>query len=453
MTTTTSMADDTYRRDLGDGLVLRWSAPEDVERVAALYAQVFRRSADAPLGVATPMWTRDMFSGRHPHIGPRDFAIVEDTQSGAVIASTCLLRYSCEYEGIPFGFGRPEIVATLPEYRRQGLIRAIFELIHAKSDERGDLAQGITGIPYYYRQFGYEFAATLDEGDVTVYFPAIAALKPGATEPYVLREATLDDIPLLGRLWTRQHAQAGVWTAISDAYWRWSMEGTNPESQQHWRVYMIVENASDRKVGAFVLSPRRWDATITVDGPIVEAGVPLVRVMPPVLRGIQALAETVPPMRPEMPAAGAIAFRWGGPELRDALAGTPSTKPEYAYAWYLRVANVLHFLRHVAPVLERRLMESAQAGYTGELTVDLYRGGLRMVFEGGKIMAIEDWQRGVWDEAMAGFPPLVFLQALFGHRSLDELRHIYPDVQVSGDATSLLVALFPKRPSLLMPLD
>lgn len=453
MTTAAAMADDTYRRDLGDGLVLRWSTPEDMERVAALYAQVFRRSADAPPGWATPMWTRDMFSGRHPHIGPRDFAIVEDTRSGAVVASTCLLRHACEYEGISFGFGRPEIVGSLPEYRRQGLIRAIFELIHAKSDERGDLAQGITGIPYYYRQFGYEFAATLDEGEVTVYFPAITALKPGATEPYVLREATSDDIPLLDRLWERHHAQAGVWTTISDAYWRWSMEGTHPESLQRWRVYLIVEAASDRKVGAFVLSPRRWDATITVDGPMVEAGVPLVRVMPSVLRGIQALAETVPPMRPEMPAAGVIAFRWGGPELRDALGGTPSTKPAYTYAWYLRVADVRGFLRHVTPVLERRLAESAQAGYTGELTVEFYRSGLRMVFEGGKITAIEDWQRGVWDEAMAGFPPLVFLQALFGYRSLDELRHIYPDVQASGDATALLVALFPKRTSMLMPLD
>lgn len=453
MTAAQSMADDTYRRDLGDGLVLRWSAPEDVERVSALYAQVFRRSADAPPGWITPMWTRDMFSGRHPHIGPRDFAIVEDTRSGAVVASTCLLRHSCEYEGIPFGFGRPEIVASLPEYRRQGLIRAIFELIHAKSDERGDLAQGITGIPYYYRQFGYEFAATLDEGDVAVYFPAITALKPGAVEPYVLREATSDDIPLLGRLWARHHAQAGVWTVISDDYWRWAMEGTNPESLQRWRVYVIAEAAGGRGVGAFVLSPRRWEATLTVDGPIVEAGAPLVRVMPSVLRGIQALAETVPPVRPEMPAAGAIAFRWGGPELRDALAGTSFVKAPYTYGWYLRVADVLRFLRLVAPVLERRLAESAQAGYTGELTVELYRSGLRLVFEHGKITAVEDWQRGVWDEAMAGFPPLVFLQALFGYRSLDELRHIYPDVWASGDATGLLVALLPKRQSLLIPLD
>ncbi len=446
------MANDAYRRELGGGLVLRWSAPEDVERVAALYAQVFRRSPDAPPGWAVPLWTRDMFSGRHPHIGPRDFAIVEDTQSGAIVASTCLLRYSCAYEGIPFGFGRPEIVATLPEYRRQGLIRAIFDLIHAKSAEQGDLVQGITGIPYYYRQFGYEFAATLDEEGGTVYFPAIAALKPEATEPYVLREATRDDIPLLSRVWARKHAQAGLWTVIDDEYWRWVMEGTNAEALQHWRIFVIAE-AAGRAVGAFVLEPRRWGTALKVDGPMVDEGVPLMRVMPSVLRGLQALAETVQPVRPDTPAASAITFRWGGQELRDALGTPPFVEARYTYSWYMRVADVARFLRLVSPALERRLAQSAQAGYTGELTVDLYCGGLRMAFEGGKITVIEHWQRGVWDEAMAGFPPLVFLQALFGYRSLDELRQIYPDVWAEGDATALLGAIFPKRPSLLLPLD
>jgi hypothetical protein len=45
------------------------------------------------------------------------------------------------------------------------------------------------------------------------------------------------------------------------------------------------------------------------------------------------------------------------------------------------------------------------------------------------------------------------LQLLFGYRSLDELRRIYPDVWAEGEATALLNALFPRRPSMLVPLD
>ncbi len=445
----TIMADDDYHRDLGDGLVLRWTTPQDLDRVVALYEHVFRQNPEAPLNPSVAFWTRDMFSGRHPNIGPRDFAVVEHTRSGALAACTCLLRYTCRYEGVPFGFGRPELVASLPEYRRRGLVRAIFSLVHARSETAGDLVQGITGIPYYYRQFGYEYAAVLED-DVTVYFPAIPALKPGSPEPYTLREASLDDIPLLQRLWARTHAEAAVWTDIEEDYWRWAMAGTDPAAMERWRVYLIADSAG-RKVGALTLFPGRRGAALSVHGPMVESGTPLVRVMPSVLRALQALATTVK-ARPESPAAGAITFRYADPSLRGSLAGIPFVEP-YPYAWYLRVHDLPRFLRHIAPALERRLAASSQSGYTGDLTIDFYRGGLRIVFDHGRLAQIEDWHRPIWGEAMAGYPPLVFLQSLFGHRSFHELRSVFPDVWAEGDATALLDALFPKRPAMLMYLD
>jgi hypothetical protein len=445
------MAREDYRRELDNGLVLRWTTPEDVERVVALYAQVFRRSAEAPPNPHMPLWTRDMFSGRHPHIGPRDFAVVEQVESGTLVASTCLLRYPCAYEGIPFGFGRPEVVATLPEFRRQGLIRAIFDLIHVKSAAKGDLVQGITGIPYYYRQFDYEYAATLDDF-LTVYFPAIPQLKQDATEPYSLREATLDDIPLLSQLWERETGKTGLWTTISADYWRWAMAGGHGEAMERWLTYMIADEAG-RAVGGLLLFPGRWGVEVQVNGLLIEEGTPLTQVAPSVLRGVQALAETTRPIRPDTPPPGAIRLRWTALGLRGALGDIPFVNVPHPYAWYLRVADLPGFLRHVRPVLERRLAESAQAGYSGELTLDFYRGGLRLGIENGKIAAVEDWQRPLWGEAKAAFPPLVFLQALFGYRSLQELRAIYPDVWAEGDAKALLEALFPKRPSLLMPLD
>ncbi|MDI7276725.1 MAG: hypothetical protein QME94_12165 [Anaerolineae bacterium] len=46
----------------------------------------------------------------------------------------------------------------------------------------------------------------------------------------------------------------------------------------------------------------------------------------------------------------------------------------------------------------------------------------------------------------------MFLQLLFGHRSLDELRHAYADVWANAGVELLVNALFPARPSLVMPL-
>ena len=118
-----------------------------------------------------------------------------------------------------------------------------------------------------------------------------------------------------------------------------------------------------------------------------------------------------------------------------------------AYAWYVRVHDVLAFLRHIAPALERHLANSAAAAYTGDLTLDFYRGGLHMVFDKGHITHIEPWRAPAYNSnADASCPSLVFLQLLFGYRSLDELRYAFPDVRVENSkAAVLLNALFPKK--------
>ena len=60
--------------------------------------------------------------------------------------------------------GRPELVGTLPEFRNRGLIRAQMDILHQWSAERGQPVQAITGIPFFYRQFGYEMALPLQGG-------------------------------------------------------------------------------------------------------------------------------------------------------------------------------------------------------------------------------------------------------------------------------------------------
>jgi hypothetical protein len=71
-----------------------------------------------------------------------------------------------------------------------------------------------------------------------------------------------------------------------------------------------------------------------------------------------------------------------------------------------------------------------------------------MIFDRGKLTTVEDWQRPTWDANKdGGFPPLVFLQLLFGYRSLDELRFAFPDVRVNDNVELLVKALFPSRAS------
>ena len=116
----------------------------------------------------------------------------------------------------PVDVGRPEQVATHPDYRRRGLVRALFEAFHQRSAADGELLQAITGIEYFYRQFGYEYALDLA---AIAPFADIPNLKDGETEAYRLRPATIDDIPLLMELYERDRAKHGI-DRHPEAYWR-----------------------------------------------------------------------------------------------------------------------------------------------------------------------------------------------------------------------------------------
>jgi hypothetical protein len=112
------------------------------------------------------------------------------------------------------------------------------------------------------------------------------------------------------------------------------------------------------------------------------------------------------------------------------------------------VKDLPAFLTHIAPALEKRLEASPVAGYSGEIKLDFYRGGLRLAFERGHLTGAQDWRVPLYDSsASGGFPPLVFLQVLFGHRSIAALRQVFPDAWVSDEAMPVLQALFPTRPS------
>src|SRR5512143_559145 len=147
-------------RELGAGLILRRSSPEDAEALAAFCGEIHSEEA----GKSDPQvtaWTRDLLTRPHPRFHPDDFTIIEEVSSGRIVSTLNLISQTWTYDGIPFGVGRPELVGTLPEYRNRGLVRLQFEEIHRWSAERGEMVQAITGIPFYYRLFGYEMALDL----------------------------------------------------------------------------------------------------------------------------------------------------------------------------------------------------------------------------------------------------------------------------------------------------
>jgi GNAT superfamily N-acetyltransferase len=435
-------------RNLEDGLILRRSTAADAERLVAFHADVHGEAHPEEYVAA---WVRDLMSGDHPVFDPGDFTIVEDTRGGAIVSSLCLIPQTWSYGGVPFGVGRPELVATHPDFRDRGLVRAQFELIHEWSAARGHKVQAITGIPNFYRQFGYEMGLALGGGRAG-YGPQVPKLKEGEEEPFHLRPATEADLPFIARVYEHGISRYPVACPRDEDLWWYELLGKSEKSDDR-RDLCLIETAQGEAVGLLAHSTRLRRGRLGVMLYELKAGISWLSVTPSVVRYLWMLGEQWAAQDPEQEMQ--VFFLWLGAEhpayrvLRNRLSGV---RPPYA--WYVRVPDLVDFLRHIAPVLEQRLSKSALVGHTGQIQISFYRDGLRLAFENGRLNSVEPWRPTPQESGDAGFPELTFLQLLFGYRSLEELRHAFADCWAADDgAHPLLAALFPKQPSNVWPVS
>ncbi len=437
-------------QQLADGLLLRLAGPADIDAVADLNERVLIEE-DEPPGIFAA-WTRDLLSGDHPSTTVSDCVLVEDMATGHLVSSATLIPQVWRYEEIPFGVGRPEMVVTAPDYRRRGLVRAMFEVLHRLSAAHGHQVQAITGIRWFYRQFGYEYGLERTRGRTLPLYdvPDLEA----ETEPYLTRPATEADVPTIVHLYER-HCQDKMMTSLMDEVrWRYDLFGYRPDSAQAIRGYCLTDPGG-QIIGYYTLTPHIWNGGLHLWEVSLVEGVSLYTVLPSLLRALKQQGQAIAEERGTAPEKfQAIRFGLGTEHPVYDIIGSQLSPPAPPYAYYLRVADLPGFLGHIAPVLERRLADSVMCGYSGELTLNFYLDGLRLVFEAGRLVEVTSWPPPDTDQDWVGvsFPPLVFLKLLFGYRSLDELFYAYPDCAAADEPALLLRILFPKRVSWVLPL-
>ena len=409
-----------------DGLVVRRASEEDLPAIIELNAEGNEESASAELRRALDVQA----------LASSDFAVVLDGHR--VVSTVGLLSVRLYLGEVAIPAGQPEFVVTHPGYRDRGLIRALLDVVHGWSAQRGDLVQIIAGIPYFYRQFGYEYALDLDGGRIA-YLNTIPDRAGDEPEPYTLRDATAEDLPLIRALYDQRRAGLLVSAAIPEAFWRSTLTAPRDEFNVRWCLHALLD-ASGAPCGYVRRTSKRWGKDLPVFDVAVRDGVPLRAAGLAALRALFAIGAALP--------SGPDPARQ---EPLDVLGDSIAPKYDQPYAWYVRVPDLRGFLQLLAPALERRLAASALAGHTGELLLDLYRGGLRLAFAAGRLAEVAPWTRPLTGGQHAGFPPLVFLQLLFGRRSFAELDEHYPDVIAwNPEARALLETLFPKRLSRVM---
>jgi GNAT superfamily N-acetyltransferase len=389
--------------------------------------------------------------GHHPAIGPDDFTIVEDTTTGAVVSSLNLVSQIWTYGGTKFGLGRIEMVGTLPEYRRRGLIRAQVEEVHRWSRDRGEQVQGITGIPWYYRQFGYEMALE-HLGSRSGQVANVSSLRPGESEVYHLRPATVEDVPFITRTYTEVSRRNMVACVLDEPMWRYFLTAPGHKTSHHEEV-RVMQTAAGEPVGFIMHAPALSGADLSASVIELSPGVSWKDATASVVRYLERTGREYAE-RDNAQSFRTVTFDLGSRHPAYDAADRWLPTAVRPYAWYMRVTDLPGFIRLVAPVLERRLAGSPAAGHTGDLKLNFILGGLRLSFERGCLADAEEWTPTQADSRLAPrvrdalFPALTFLQLLFGNRSVDDLEYAFPDCLISsGRARELLNILFPKQPA------
>jgi hypothetical protein len=447
----TSMNEDSFGlpRQLGDGLVLRWATQADAEALVEFNYRIHNDNPDGRKELWLKDWTRELTGGDHPTTGSSDFTVVVDEEAqGRIVSAAVLISQVWSYSGLRFGCGRPELIATEESYRKRGLVRAQMTALHAKSASRGELVQAITGIPWLYRQFGYEMAIDLG-GSRFLPISKIAKLPDGQTEKFTLRRAMLDDIPDLDGLYDRQCAPSLLRCERDEAIWRYEILNalTRDVAMRNRR---IIETLKGQVIGytEFITFPKA-DRIREI---AVSEGQSMREVCWFVARYLKEEGESGADEAGK--AMAGLSFALGrqhpaydalDPELGD---------PSQPYAWFIRVADLPALMSHFGIVFERRLRKSAMAGYSGILRLNFYVNQMTLTFIDGKISEIGTYDPKDFFDGDAYFPGLTFLQLLFGYHSLDELKFAHPDCFTEkNDASVLLPILFPKHPSCITMLS
>lgn len=433
------------QKQLSDGLILRSLSeahPQDVERLPRFYADIF--ADDEAEHVQILAWTHDLTSGQHPTMTLDDiWVVVDPAHDERIVSATLMVPQVWHYEDVEIAVGRPELVATLPEYRRRGLVRALMTAAHERSDALGHTVTAITGIGHYYRQFGYAMAVDLGVTS-SVSLDQFPPRPEGQTPEFTLRPATEADIPDL-LAWDAFSARTTTLLSLrrDAAIWRYELAGRRADSRVAQTFHVIV-NAAGQGVGYVILAPQPLRGLIICAGWVVGEASSYAATFPDVMRALGTRAASFDPA-PHM-----VGFDSGiHPALKTMITRTPTGRVHpRPYAWYVRVPDMAAFLRQIAPVLERRLVGSGAHGYSGSLTVSFFdQTGVRLTFERGRLANVEN-VTGLYEQsADAGFPWHTFLNVVFGHRSYEQLQAVLPETYCTAQAHVLLDALFPLKPS------
>ena len=208
------------RVELPGDLVLRTvECVADVERLAEFNAGIHEEE----VGVLTRRLLLD-----HPATRPHHWPLVEHPRDG-IVSALCLIPWRVRMGGAELSAAEMGIVGTAVNYRKRGLIRRLVEYFNGELEAGGFDLTHIQGIPYFYRQFGYDYAVPLIP-DLRLDPEAIKGDRHG----YFVRAAGVEDAGRICELAEEAGADLDLGCLRDEEVWKYLIGGPSAGEGETW---------------------------------------------------------------------------------------------------------------------------------------------------------------------------------------------------------------------------
>jgi len=316
--------------------------------------------------------------------------------------------------------GAIEFVATRERAEGKGLVRRIMEEIHRTAPDRGELAQWIVGITYFYRRLGYEYAIPvdgmhlLDARDARTMPDGWSVRSADRGEGAKVADAQRDtgltaDVALAAAPWMWEiYVRSPSYDVIvAEGTGEIGAEGTGEIG--YGRLYSWEDDHYLTDVAAGSVAAARALASAASDG-----GQRDVTVM-----SRPAVRRYFDPVAPHVPGDD---------------------------AYYVRVGDPVALLERMRPVLSKRLVAAGLMGQEGEALLSLYASSIKFSYLHGEVgpMRREGRVPGPIGAGGSGVAPDLIASLLLGPQGAARLAEVHPDVNL-GDQAELMEALFPPQ--------
>ena len=357
----------------------------------------------------------------NPEMTKENYFIIK--HGDTAVAGLVLIPQTWIIDDVELKVAEMGCVGTVPDHRHKG----IQWILNNKFDEYAKEHQfdltALAGIPYFYRQFGYQYALELD------YLTTIDIEKLSNNNNLKYRPFKNSDISESQKILEQIQKKYLIKSLRTLQTWK-IQQKTGTYGAEPFKGTVIL--AEDKLVAYY-----RW--SIEADGETLL---------------IKELAKSQGVSSREVGAAIRFeAEKLGLKKIKTKLShlddfshylikqGAETNNP---YAWQVKILDLRRFFLKIGPVLERRLEESVFKGFTEELQINFWKYALSLKFKDGKLLEVEEVD---YSGRSIGINPYASIQLFLGYRSRRDLGYAYPDFIVRDGYENLIDVLFPRKPS------